>query len=204
MTIAYKVSFTTGGLYYREAVKVATIYLELGDWSVVRANILEKNLLQARTQSALIRTTRELIQRLQLLTHIQLEILVNGTRQEQNQIMWLAVCKQYQFIREFAIEVIAEKFRRLDPDLSLVDYDAFFNAKAEWNEDLDHLTGSTKKKLRQVLFRMLREAEILSKANTILPAVVSPAVAQSLANEDPVYLSIFPTHITEIQKQVIP
>jgi hypothetical protein len=86
---------------------------------------------------------------------------VDGSRQEQNQILWLAVCKHYRIIYEFAIEVIREKFLRLDVILSYLDYDVFFNSKAEWRQGLDQLTGTTKKKLRQVLFRILHEAEII-------------------------------------------
>ena len=140
---------------------VAELYFDLGDWSLVRNNIFENNLLQARTQSSFKRTIHELLQRLQCLTRDQLQILVDGSRQEQNQILWLAVCKHYRIIHEFALEVIREKFLRLDVILSYLDYDVFFNSKAEWRQGLDQLTGTTKKKLRQVLFRILHEAEII-------------------------------------------
>ena len=45
-------------------------------------------------------------------------------------------CKQYSLVREFAIEVVREKFLRLDLALSYLDFDIFFNAKAEWDDEL--------------------------------------------------------------------
>jgi hypothetical protein len=180
----YKISFTTGSLFYREARKTVELFFELNDWSLVKSTILSQNLLKTRTQSSLIRTTRELIQRLKVLTLDQLSILADGTKQEQNQILWLAVCKQYRFVREFAIEVIREKFLRLDLEVSYKDFDIFFNTKAEWNKGLDNTQDSTRKKLRQVLFLIMREAEIISSTNLILPMILSPRIAKSIHTDN--------------------
>jgi hypothetical protein len=76
---------------------------------------------------------------------------------EQKQLLWLAVCKRYAYIREFSVEVLNEKYLRLDYELTEFDYDVFFSRKADWHIELDKLTDSTRKKLKQVLFRMLRE-----------------------------------------------
>lgn len=198
-TSDYKISFTTGGLLYREAVMAADLYFHLMDWHQVKSQIHEDNLLKARTHSSLVRTTRELVQRLQILTDGQLHILVEGTRQEQNQILWFAVCKQYRFIREFAVEVVREKFFRLDLELTYSDFDSFFNSKAQWNDDLDQTTETTRKKLRQVLFRMLTEAEIISTSNMILPLILSSRVAREISKDDPAYLLIFPLSDAEIR-----
>jgi hypothetical protein len=198
--IDYKISFTTGGLLYREAINTAELYLKTGDWDSVRAQILDGNLLRTRTRSSLIRTSRELIQRLQVLTREQLEILVDGSRQEQNLILWLAVCKQYQFVREFAVEVMREKYLRLDPEIAYRDFDIFFNHKAEWNDDLEKTKESTHKKLRQVLFRMLTEADLISQANHILPILLPPRVAHVIVSDDPSYFTIFPISDSDIKK----
>lgn len=198
----YLMSFSTGGLFYREAVIAAESYLHLGDWEKVRDQIVRENTLHARTQAASIRTSRELCNRLKQLTDRQLQVLIEGSRQEQNQILWLAVCKQYRFAREFAEEVIRNKFLRLDFELNYADFDIFFNNKADWHEELEILTDTTRKKLRQVLFRMLTEAEILSKTHHILPAFISPLVGRTIAEDDPGLFSIFPINDLEIQRQM--
>jgi hypothetical protein len=202
LPMRYQISFTTGGLFIREAAKAAELYFQLGDWDAVRAEIRRGNLLLARTQTALTRTSCELVQRLQGLTRSQLEILADGSRQEQCQVLWLAACKHYPFIREFAAEVVREKFQHLDFTLSYLDFDIFFNDRAEWHEELEQRTQTTRKKLRQVLFRMLHEAQILSPANQILPVMLAPRVAQAVVEEDPALLTIFPISEMEIRKQV--
>ncbi len=168
----------------------------------MRSEFLENNSLQARTNSSSVRLLREAVQRVQCLTPSQLELLVNGTHQEQNQILWLAACKQYRLVAEFAQEVIREKLLHMDLDLSYRDYDIFFNAKSEWHTELDELTVTTKKKLRQVLFRMLREAEIISRSDQILPLILSARVAQSIRMDDPAYLAFFPVSDVDSRRQV--
>lgn len=196
----YKISFTSGGLFNRDAIKVADLYLLMKDWDLVKKEVTEKNLLKARTQSSLVRTTRELLQRLQSLTEKQLQILVEGSRKEQNQILWLAVCKQYVFVREFAVEVMREKYLRLDWEISQAEFDTFFYNKAEWQAELAKTKETTRKKLRQVLFRMMTEAEIISSANLILPAMLSPQVAWAISEDDAAYFSVFPISEADVRK----
>jgi len=198
----YKLSFTTGDLYYQQAIKVARIYFELLDWSAVRRQIINDNVFQSRTNASANRILHELFPRLRSLSEPQLHILVNGNRDERNQILWYAVCKQYQFIEEFSEEVIREKVYRHDPVLSYVDFDAFFNAKAEWHAELAALTACTRSKLRRVLFQMLRQAEILSSDGQILPVFLSSRVVQAILKEEIVTSAFFPPTEIDLRRQV--
>lgn len=176
----YRMSFTVGGLFYQEAVLAADLYVKSKDWTRVREEILKTNLFQIKTSSALKRICSEVLSRLKPLSLEQLKIIQEGSRQEQLQILWVAVCKRYSFIRDFAVEVIREKFLLMDYSLAEEEYTIFFDTKAEWHEELEKLKDSTKKKLKQVLFRMLREAEITSEMNIILPSILTRRVARAL------------------------
>ncbi len=180
----YRMSFTVGGLFYQEAVSAADLYIKSKDWAKVREEILKTNLFQSRTQNSLERICREVLSRLKLLSSEQLKIIQDGSRQEQLQMLWIAVCKRYSFIRDFAIEVIREKFLLMDYAITEEDYTIFFDTKAEWHEELEKLKDSTKKKLKQVLFRILREAEITSEMNIILPSILTKRVAKALFPEE--------------------
>jgi len=179
----YRMSFTVGGLFYQESVSVADLYIKSKDWTKVREEIFETNLFQARTINSLERICYEVLSRLKLLSSEQLKIIQDGSRQEQLQMLWIAVCKRYSFIRDFAIEVIREKFLLMDYAITEEDYTIFFDTKAEWHEELEKLKDSTKKKLRQVLFKILREAEITSEMNIILPSILTKRVAKVLFSD---------------------
>ncbi len=196
----YSMSFTTGTLFYHESVKLAELYFELGEWQTVRTNALEQNVLQARTLNTAKKNCREVISRLKLLTTDEIKILVDGTRQEQGLMLWLAVCKRYRFIFDFAVEVLREKFLTLELNLTYEDYDAFFNAKAEWHDELERLTETTRIKLRQVVFKMLREADLLTRNNIINPPMLTPRLVQAVCRDSQAYITVFPASDSDIKE----
>ncbi len=133
-------SFTTGGLFHRESVELATLYLDLGDWNSVRDKVVAENLLQTRTLNTLQRVCREVISRLRTLSPGELEFLVEGSHQEQAYLLWLAICRLYKFIAEFAVEVLRERYITLKGDLTHENFDSFFNQKSDWNLELGFLS----------------------------------------------------------------
>jgi len=199
-TTTYVMSFTAGGLYLRESIEIAPLYLELRDWTAVRTKAVESNLIQSRTISSSVRICREICFRLGQLNIDELKIIIEGTIQEQRQILWLAICRHYRFIYEFAMEVVREKYLGLNLDLYKEDYDAFFNAKAEWHDELERLKEKTRLKLRQVVFRMLRETDLLTKGNRINPAMLTPRVVQTVRKALPTDLYVFPASDAEIKE----
>jgi len=196
----YSMSFTTGALLYQESLTVAKLFGEVGDWDVVRKRVIDDNLLQMRTLNASRRVFREVASRLKQLTQAELALLCTGTRQEQNHSLWLAICKRYRFIYEFAVEVAREKFLRLDFDLCYDDYDIFFNNKAEWHSEVAGVAESTRKKQRQVVFKMMREAELLTRDNRILPAMLTPREVEVIAADSPAHLAVFPVSPAELEE----
>ncbi len=200
--LKYRMSFTVGGLFYQEAVLAADLYIASKDWSKVREKILRINLFQARTSNSLERICREVLSRLKLLSSEQLRIIYDGSRQEQLQILWIAVCKRYCFIRDFAVEVIREKFLLMDYPLTEEDYTIFFDTKAEWHEDLGKLKDSTKRKLKQVLFRILREAEITSEMNIILPSILTKRVARALFSDKSGLYIVLPVSDADFNERI--
>jgi hypothetical protein len=185
-------SFTTGTLLYHESMTVANLFCELGEWAQVRSRVVEQNLLQMRTLNASKRIYREVAGRLQLLTQDQLALLCEGAHPEQVALLWLAVCKRYEFIRRFAVQVLREKYLHLDLRLAHEDYDIFFNQMAEWHPEVEAVAPATRVKQRQVVFKMMREADLLSPEGEILPAMLSSRFIEVVVADAAEYLDIFP------------
>ena len=136
--------------------------------------------------------SREIIQRLKLLTDDQLALLVEGNLTEQKYLLWYSVCKTYGFIKDFAVEVLHEKYLGRSMKISELDYDAFFNRKADSSVELDQIKTTTRKKIRQVIFLMLREVDLLTDDNTILRAIFSNRLIKALKPDAPMSFQIFP------------
>ena len=185
-------SFTSGTLLYRESILIASLFAELGEWTAARDRLVAENLLQMRTPNASKRIVSEVISRLRLLTPAQIDLLLAGVQQEQRFLLWLAVCKRYAFIRDFAVDVLHAKYNALDHDISHADYDVFYNNKAEWHPEVDSVAPSTRGKGRSVVFRMMREAQLLTDDGQIMPAILSPRLGQVVRDDDPALLTIYP------------
>lgn len=188
----YALSFTTGALLLREGALLAPLYLERRDWDQVRDQVVRSNLLQARTHSTGVRLVRETVKRLSVLTGNEIELMVAAVGSERAQLMWVAACRRYELIGEFAEEVLRERFLLLAPTLSYEDFDSFVRTKALWHEELSTIKESTLQKLRSNVFKMLQEAGLLSKAGHIIPAVISERVVDQLNIRTPNDLRFFP------------
>ena len=186
-------SFGAGALLHSESVRAAALFLELGDWQRLRERVLAENLLQARTLASSKRVCREISSRLEMLNGSETELLVHGIAQDQVHLLWIAVCRRYRFIADFASEVIRERFLALRFDLDYADFDHFFDGKAAMHPELDSITPSTRNKLRQVLFRMLREATLLGGDLALQPVQLSSRLKSVLGSELASAVLLFPT-----------
>lgn len=193
-------SFTAGSLFHRESVSLAKLYLDCRDWNVVRDVVIADNLLQARTLNTLKRICREVLSRIQTLSYDTLEFFVEGNSQEQGYLLWLAICRRYNFIADFAVEVLRERYISLKTDVTYDDFDSFFNRKSEWHCELDDLTQTTREKLRQILFKMLRQADLLAVNNTINAAMLSPRLLELILQGDRRDLLYFPVNESYLRR----
>lgn len=198
--LKYNMSFTAGGLFLLESIPVAETYLQLQNWDKAKETLLSENTIQSKTNASLIRFNREVVSRLQLLTDDQIKLLVEGSVTERKLILWVAVCRKHKFINDFAIEVVREKFLQLNYKATYKDFDIFFNQKAEWHDELDKLTDSTRSKVRQVLFRMMREADILLPNDEINRIHLTSKFIETMKRTNRTEFSIFPITELEISK----
>lgn len=189
----YALSFTTGGLLHREAAVLAPRYLEHPDWEMVRAVAVEQNVLGARTYSTGVRLVRETVKRMSALADREIALLADATASERGHLMWVAACRRYKLIGEFAEEELRERFLTLAGKVSYEDYDSFYRAKAMWHDELGSVATTTYKKLRQVLFKMMVEAELLTSDGNIEPALLSDRVLECLRQRVPSDVRFFPT-----------
>lgn len=178
----YSMSFTTGALFYHESAKIVELFSFLKHWEKIREVVVAENAIQARTTNTLKRITNEIISRLRMLSEQELTFFAEATYIERRYILWLAICRRYAFIGDFAVDVIHDNFISLKNTVSYDDYAVFFNKKAEWHNEVDRVAASTRRKLRQTLFQILREANLLDKNNAIIPVTPGAGFQKLLAS----------------------
>ena len=189
----YKMSFAVGGLLLNESVEVARLHAPSEAWEATLRRALEEGVTSLPKAASRRRTLREIVNRVSTLSDEERNYLVDGAdRQDQQALLWLATCRAYRFVREFATEVIRERYLSFQFDLPLESFDILLAAKAEWDERLAGISPATRAKLRQVLFRMMREANVISDDNRILSAYISPRLKAMLEDKNFQDLVLFP------------
>ena len=182
----YKFSFTTASLRLREMILVARHKLDGTD-------IDYTNEIGNGKSSTGKRLFLEFNARIATLTNPQIKLLVNGDLNNQKQIAFLSICKTYNFIRDFVIEVLREKLLVFDYEITDGNYISFYRRKAEIHPELERLTETTEKKIRQVTFKILEEAGIINnvKIKNIQPQLLDNKVIDVIVSENPNWLKLF-------------
>ena len=196
----YHLSFTAASLRPELARIVAECYLAVGDWNLTKERILSANALQCRSTASAVRVEREMRQRLETLSRDQLVLLSQATAEDRAAITWLAACKHIRFAFDFAAKVLRDKLATHDAVLRPSDYESYVENRSLIHPELAGLKASSKSKIRQVLMRMLEEANILIKGHEarIQRPALSPAVARVIAADSPHWLAAFLVPDSEI------
>jgi len=188
----YILSFTAASLRLNEMIKVAKAAYDNNstDLQVVKESGVVFSSVKTRTSD---REFREVRKRLEKLTPEQISILINADLISQKQIAFLAVCKRYEFIRDFTIEVIRDKVLVFDFKLNESDFNSFINSKILLHPELEAFSESTRKKAKQVMYRILEQAGIINNAveKAILPQILQQDVINAIVRDDPAWLKIY-------------
>ncbi|WP_456470435.1 DUF1819 family protein [Caminibacter sp.] len=197
----YILSFTTMSLNVYETQEVAKLFLKHQSWDEVRKIIIDENYLQKSAMSTLKRQFIEIRKRINNLTEEELEYLAQNDY-EAKYVVMLSAFKTYKMIYDFAVEVMMEKYFKGDMKILESDFEVFFESKKLAYENLNTVTDSTKYKLRQVMFKMFEEAELITstKEKIIKKPLLSRNLCKIIKNDDENYLKAFLLSKDEIER----
>ena len=69
--------------------------------------------------------------------------------------------------------MILESFAKYRLEITYADFDFFFEDEKQFHSELGKIAEITRKKLRQVLFKMMKEADFLTSSNQLKPLLPS-------------------------------
>lgn len=190
----YKMSFSTGGLFLNESLEVARLHVEGEPWENTILRAMDEGATSLPKSASNRRSLREISNRLLTLTADERSFFLDeADRTDKQALLWIATCRAYRFVREFAVEVVRERYLSYQLELPLESFDTLLAAKAEWDEGLAGLSRPTQLKLRQIMFRMMREAGIISEDRRIQTAILSTYLKNMIEEKNPGELAVFPS-----------
>jgi hypothetical protein len=183
----YSFSFLAGALYLRESVAIAELLSKHHDWEEVMRRAREDNLLRQRTKASQVRLLREIRYRLEDFSAEELAFFCSASASDQRQLLFIAICQRFRFIREFTEEVLRPKAFSLELQLYPSDFARFFDRKGAEAPELEELTDKSRAKIKQVLTRMVAEAGLLdsTRSQRIQRPIPSKALVRIVSEHDP-------------------
>ena len=181
----YDFSFTASSLRLNDFLIVAMAYLDNVELDYV-------NELGGGKSSTGKRMLAEFNKRMSNLTSSEIELLINGDLVTKKQIALVSICKAYSYIREFIIEVVREKLLVYDYQITDGDYIRFYRRKFDLHEEMNSLTDSTEKKIKQVLFKILEQSGIINdiKNRVIQTQLLDFKLMEAIAQDNPNWLKV--------------
>ena len=187
-------SFTAGAAMLNEMHAVAEALVACdGDWERTKDKTFKENLMEKEKMSSNIRYFALMKQRLEILNEAELGMLVNGTVAVRRLIVLLAICKAHSFIYDFIPENVRDCFYNQYEKISNANFNEFYNEKKYEHPEIEQVSELTVAKMRQVVFRILEQTELIEDAESgiLRRPYLSEAVERLIVKDDPKWLAIY-------------
>ena len=160
-------SFVAGAAMMNEMYAVANAYLECnGDWELTKEKTFRENLMQKDKLSSNQRYFMLMKQRIEALNESEIYLLVNSTVAVRRAIVLLAICKAHSLICDFISENVRDCFYNFHEKVTYANFNEFYNEKKYIHPELEKVTELTLSKVRQVIFRILEQTELVETAES--------------------------------------
>ncbi len=159
---------------------IADTFLRLGEWDAVREEVVGQNLLQKTRQESARRYVREIRERVKGAHEWEVPIIAGheGGPDETRLVLLAVTVRYYRLVWEFLVEVIRYKVTGGDHKLLGFEFESFWERKAESAQEIGEVTETSRRKLAQVAYRMLQEANYLPAGRN--GVIVPPPVPYGL------------------------
>lgn len=157
----YRLSFTVGGLLLHESVALAGAWAESHDWHAARRAVADNIFVAAGGASSAARLRNEAIRRLSTLDAEELHHLADCPITDARALCWAAACREYRFLSDFASQILMDRHHPYGEPVRGADFEMVMDGLDALDARPAPVRRSTRARLRSVLFRMLREAELI-------------------------------------------
>jgi hypothetical protein len=178
----YNAQISAGSLLLKESREIARLLEKFPNEEELNQAVFVDNVLQKKSTATAKRMTRLIRNRLEAMPGNFLKIIINGSADVTAQALLAAAIRHSQLLGDFIEQVVKEHFRTFNNQLNIKDWEKFLNECEHIDSSVNDWSESTKKKLGQVIFRILAEAKYLDSTRSmkILPIQMFPEVRRYL------------------------
>lgn len=175
-------SALTGELFLFNETRVLARYLVLGeDINELRKRNLSENLIMHKGVGSLRRSSSPIFRRLSMMSPTMLHAFSEGDIESARLILLITAAKSDRIIRDFILNVYADKIALKTSVISKSDIERYFESVYEIEPSLRDRSETTKRNLKQKLMKIVTEAGLVKKQTSGF-VVTRPNITNKLAN----------------------
>lgn len=180
----YNAQISAGSLLLKESREIAKLLLDQADDTAWHRALVVDNILQKKSPSSALRMARLIRNRLEPMDKAHWLLVLDRDRVVALQALLLATINHSQMLNDFIQEVVREHYRTFKQQLTLSDWCNFLEVCENRDQAVAGWSETTKKKLRQVIIRILAEAGYLKSSRNlqIFPVAIHPRVREYMLN----------------------
>ncbi len=186
----YNTEVVAGSLLIPESRKVAELILQGAGEAEWQRFISVDNELQKRSPASARRQSRLLRNRLEAISPELLRIIASSPQEAATQALLAAAIKHSRLLGDFMDTVMREHLRLFETHLVKNDWDKFLEYCAMHAPEVNRWAPTTRKKLGQVVIRILAEAGYLANTRSMRfrPVSLVPEVRRCLEQDSENYV----------------
>jgi hypothetical protein len=177
----YRLSFTVGGLFLHESIAIAESWVVSRDWRAVRRAVPDNLFVASGGASAASRLRNEAIRRLRTLDVQELAHLADCPITDARALCWSAACREYRLLSDFSWQILMDRHHPYAEPVRGADFEMIMDGLDAADARVASVKRSTRARLRSVLFRMLREAELIDEDGRVLTLPITKALRALLS-----------------------
>lgn len=179
---SYASDLIGGSLMVRESRIVADLLLSGADGATWKAAIIEENRLQKARPATARRMAQAIRKRLERLPAPFWQALRDGDDQLATQVAFCAALARNLLLVEFLETVVADAVVTQAETLEPYQWDDFLSERAQRDPSIHGWTVSSRRKMNQVVFRMLSEIGLMEsvRSRRLRPLLLRPEVVNLL------------------------
>lgn len=162
--VDYSAKTTGESFLYNESKTLASYLLDGEDFDVLKKRNITENLIMYKKEKAIARVNAPIFRRLAFL--MEKDILKDFVYEDistSKYILLYAVMKTDNLVKDFIFEVYKKKVLEDLEYIEKKDMDDWYQEKMMMSETLKNVTIATENKLKQVIFKILQDANLIKK-----------------------------------------
>lgn len=186
----YNGDTAAGALLVEESRKIAHLLLHDVNSEQWHKAIIIDNILQKRSPSSAQRQVNLIKKRLIMMDRELWELIYYGSSEITSQALLAASIKYSRLVGDFMDTVLREHWQTFTKTICDNDWIKFLEVCAQVDPKVETWKESTRKKLKQVVFRMLAEAKYIDNTTNcnLIPVSITPEIEQYLLKRNESYV----------------